>query len=34
MMQFIDYPNELLDLLNNYPLASEKIEVRKEMLSG
>ena len=34
MMQFIDYPNELHDLLNNYPLAGEKIEVRKEMLSG
>ena len=29
----LEYPRELRDLHNDYPLAPEKIKVRKEMLS-
>ena len=30
----IEYPNELQELHNNYPLAPDKIEIKREMLSN
>ena len=29
----IEYPKELRDLQNDYPLAADKIEIKREMLS-
>ena len=31
---YLEYPQELRELDNNYPLASDKIEIKEDMLSN